>query len=107
MTTTETAYYTDQAGQQVEIPIDLIDLRRQWVAADRRHTELCQGQPLNRQVRAGEAGPASDDVIDQISKLRGRLQTLTLQIRAHLWWNAVDNKFKAERAMWAAAEQAG
>lgn len=91
-TSTQTAIYTDQAGQAVEIPQALIGLRRRWVQAEQRHARL-----------AGR--PQSDELIDRRGELQAQMCGIVETIRAHEWWAKVDSVWRAERALWAAAGQ--
>jgi hypothetical protein len=92
-TSTATATYTDLAGARIEIPRELIDLRRQWVRAEQRHERL-----------RGSTLPA-DELIDRRAALQAEMRDLVERIRAHGWWARVDSPYRAERALWAAAER--
>jgi hypothetical protein len=73
------------------------------VDADDRHTRMCRELPTNRQVRDGGRPATTDEEIDRLEEVRAELRARTLEIHRHPWWETVDNRYEAERALWAAA----
>jgi len=101
-TANETATYIDQAGAKRRIPQELINLRLEWLAADRLHARLCQQLPSGRDVLAEVETPMG--LLDQLAGVRTELQRITLEIHQHPWWGIVDNRHLADTAMRAAAK---
>lgn len=84
------------------VPGDLIALKRAWRDAVELGGRLAEALPSNADVQAGLA-VVSQGERDELNAARGDERRLVLEIHRHPWWNTVDNRQLAGRALLAAA----
>lgn len=78
-----------------EPPEDLIALRREFLAQEARHTELC---------RATTPGQERDDAHEaQVRKAFNATAEAAAAIARHGWFDGAPNRYEAEKALRAAA----
>jgi len=90
-----------------DLPDDLIDLRRAFLAAQERLAELGRAMPSHTMVAAGEAEPATEGQRQAWWDAQKECQRLAVEIHRHSWWETVDSRQKAERALRDAAATQG
>ena len=85
-------------------PDDLIQLQRDFDAADRECVERSAAMPSGIEIAAGNIG----DIAEQQAALkaaRARRLELAEALQRHEFWTTVDNRFKAKDALRKAAAQ--
>lgn len=86
-------------------PEDLLQLRRDFVAAEERLSELGRAMPSEAAVRAQEAEPPTEGQRQAWAAAQGECRRLAVQIQPHPWWATVDSRQAAERALRDAAAE--
>lgn len=87
-----------------DFPPDLIDLQRNFDAADRECVERSAAMPSGVEIVEGNIG----DIAEQQNALkaaRARRLQLAEALQRHEFWTTVDNRFKAKDALRAVARQ--
>jgi hypothetical protein len=85
-----------------DFPPDLLQLQRDWYAADARCVEIGASHPAAVDVVAGTA-QVSDAQYRELKDARAERWLLTEQLRGHAWWASVDDTPAAKAALRAAA----
>lgn len=85
-----------------EPPADLIDLRREFLAAEHDHAALCAQWPPAADI----AGGADVDVALTVrtDAAHARMQDAAVAIHEHPWWREAGNRADAEKTLRAAAD---
>lgn len=76
-----------------EPPADLIALRRDFLAHEARHTELCRATD----------GEHDEDHHTRVAEAFTAMAETAAAIARHGWWNGADNRYDAEKVLRAAA----
>lgn len=84
-----------------DLPPDLIELRRDFLAAEETLRQLGAAQPAPTAIAAGEA-ELSDEQREEWDAAQAEAQRLAGEIHRHDWWDGVDNRHDA----WMALQQA-
>jgi hypothetical protein len=89
-----------------DLPEDLLQMRRDFLAAERRLSELGEAMPAPTAIAAGEA-EVPDEQREEWWTVQAECRRLAVGIQTHSWWASVDNRQKAERALRDAADASG
>jgi hypothetical protein len=81
-----------------DLPPDLLQMRRDFLTAERRLSELGKAMPSPTAVAAGEA-EVPDEQRQEWWTVQAECRRLAVGIQTHPWWASVDNRQKAERAL--------
>ena len=87
-----------------DFPADLLQLQRDWYAADARCEAIGAAQPSAMDVVAGTA-QVSEAEYRELKAARAERWNLTDQLQRHPWWSTVDDKLAAKAALRAAARE--
>jgi predicted phage gp36 major capsid-like protein len=88
-----------------DLPPDLLQMRRDFLAAERRLSELGRAMPSEAAVRAQEAEPPTEEQRRAWAAAQDECRRLAVQIQTHPWWATVDSRQAAERALRDAAAE--
>lgn len=88
----------------LDIPEDLLALKRDFLAADARCLEIADSLPSNVAVLELEANPEPERVAELVDARAERLEVLE-QINRHPWWGQVESRYKASTALLEAAKK--
>ena len=88
-----------------DLPEDLLQLRREFLTAQRRLSELGRAMPSAAAVRAQEAEPPTEEQRQAWAAAQDECRRLAVQIQTHPWWATVDSRQAAERALRDAAAE--
>jgi hypothetical protein len=83
-------------------PEDLLRLRRDFLAAERRLSKLGKAMPAPTAVAAGEA-EVPDEQRQEWWTVQAECRRLAMGIQTHSWWATADNRQKAWMALHTAA----
>lgn len=86
-----------------DLPEDLIQLKRDFLAADAECREIAEQLPSSVAVLAGEAEPDLGRQA-QLDAARARRLEVVRQLYRHEWWATVDNRYQADVALTKAAK---
>lgn len=86
-----------------EIPDDLLQLKKDFLAADLRCQEIADGLPSSVSVLAMEMEPDPDGQADLVEARAERLLALE-EMNRHPWWSSVDDRYAAGVALQKAAQ---
>lgn len=84
-----------------DLPPDLVQLRRAFLAAEEHLRQLGAAQPAPTAIAAGEA-ELSDEQREEWQAAHEKTRDLAGEIHRHDWWDTVDNRHDA----WMALQQA-
>lgn len=87
-----------------DFPPDLIDLQRDFDAADRECVERSAAMPSGVEIVEGNIG----DIAEQqaaLKEARARRLDLAVALQGHEFWETVDNRFEAKDALRKAARR--
>ena len=84
-------------------PPDLIQLRKDFLAAEQRLHEVGASHPAPTAIATGEAS-LTDGQRAGWDTAQGRVRDLAGQIHRHPWWGDVENRHDARTALDAAAK---
>ena len=86
-----------------DLPPDLIELRRAFLAAEEHLRELGAAQPAPTAIAAGEA-ELTDEQREEWQAAHDKTRDLAGEIHRHPWWGTVDNRQSAATALDEAAK---
>jgi hypothetical protein len=81
-----------------DLPPDLLQMRRDFLATEKLLSELGKAMPAPTAVAAGEA-EVPDEQRQEWWAVQAECRRLAMGIQTHSWWASVDNRQKAERAL--------
>lgn len=84
-------------------PEDLLQMRRDFLTAQRRLSELGRAMPSEAAVRAQEAEPPTEEQRQVWWAAHEESRRLAGEIDRHSWWGEVDDRKAARKALDAAA----
>lgn len=87
-----------------DFPADLLQLQRDWYAADTRCVEIGASHPPAVDVVAGTA-QVSEAQHQELKRARAERWALTEELQGHAWWASVDDKVAAKAALRKAAQE--
>ena len=87
-----------------DFPADLLQLQRDWYAADARCEEIGAAHPRAADVVAGTA-QVSEAQHQELKQARAERWALTEQLQGHTWWGKVDDRLAAKAALRKAARE--
>jgi hypothetical protein len=87
-----------------DFPPDLLQLQRDWYAADARCVEIGASHPAAVDVVAGTA-QVSEAQHQELKRARAERWALTEELQGHAWWGTVDDKLAAKAALRKAAQE--
>jgi hypothetical protein len=82
-----------------EPPDDLLQKRRDFLAAQERLSALGRAMPSAAAVAALEAEPPTEEQRQEWLDAQAACRTLAVEIQEHVWWREVDNVQAARRAL--------
>ena len=82
-----------------EIPPDLLEKRRAFVAAEARLVALGRAMPSAAAVAAGEAEPVAEEQRQEWLDAQSKCRTLAVEIQEHKYWREVDDPKAARKAL--------
>jgi hypothetical protein len=85
-------------------PDDLIQLQRDFDAADRDCVELSTAMPSGVEIVEGNVGDMEEQQA-ALNEARARRLELAVTLQGHPFWEGVDNRFEAKDALRRAARQ--
>lgn len=85
-------------------PADLLELKRDFLAAEIRLAALRQAQPAATAIVAGEAELTDEQRVEWAAAM-DETRRLAEDIHRHPWWAGVDNQHSAWMALQKAAKQ--
>ncbi|MEU8151810.1 hypothetical protein [Nonomuraea sp. NPDC048901] len=80
-------------------PADLIQLRRDFLAAEARLSAAGREMPSHAAVAAGEAEPATEEQREAWRALDAERRRLAVAIQEHPFWGTVDDPKAARKAL--------
>lgn len=86
----------------IDVPPDLVQLRRDFLAAKQALHDLGASMPAPTAVATGEA-ELSDDQRAEWEAAHARSRDLAGEIHRHPWWGTVENRQEGRQALAAAA----
>ncbi|TDD97665.1 hypothetical protein [Actinomadura rubrisoli] len=87
-----------------DFPPDLLQLQRDWYAADARCQEITASHPPALDVIAGTA-TVTDEQHTELKRARAERWDLTERLQRHRWWATVDDVLDAKKELRAAAQR--
>jgi hypothetical protein len=86
-----------------DIPDDLLQLKRDYLAADQRCHEIADGLPSSVSVLAMEMEPDPGGQADLVEARAERLLALE-EMNRHSWWSSAGDRYAAGVALMKAAK---
>ena len=78
---------------------DLVQLRRDFLETEARLAAAGRAMPSHAAVTAGEAEPASEEQREAWLALQGECRRLAVAIQGHEYWETVDDRKAARKAL--------
>jgi hypothetical protein len=84
-----------------DLPPDLLQMRRDFLDAEQRLSELGKAMPAPTAIAAGEA-EVPDEQRQEWWAVQAECRRLAMGIQTHSWWASVDDRHAARKALDAA-----